>query len=37
GEWTKEEEGDDSNKVLAVSFYPRTELVEPLEWKALEN
>ncbi|GJX49271.1 hypothetical protein Tco_0276116 [Tanacetum coccineum] len=36
-EWTKEEEGDDPNKVLAVSFYPRTEPVEPLEWRALEN
>ncbi|GJV35810.1 DNA-directed DNA polymerase [Tanacetum coccineum] len=34
GEWTEEEEGDDPNKVLAVSFYPRTKLVEPLEWKA---
>ncbi|GJW89956.1 hypothetical protein Tco_0167509 [Tanacetum coccineum] len=29
--------GGDSNEVLAVSFYPRTEPVEPLEWKALEN
>ncbi|GKE90214.1 hypothetical protein Tco_1567689 [Tanacetum coccineum] len=37
GEWTKEEEGDDPNKVLAVSFYLRTEPVEPLEWKAPEN
>ncbi|GJR04733.1 zf-CCHC domain-containing protein [Tanacetum coccineum] len=38
GEWTEEEEeGDDLNKVFAVSFYPRTEPVEPLEWKALEN
>ncbi|GJS84981.1 DNA-directed DNA polymerase [Tanacetum coccineum] len=27
GEWTEEKEGDDPNKVLAVSFYPRTELV----------
>ncbi|GKD86500.1 DNA-directed DNA polymerase [Tanacetum coccineum] len=32
-----EEEGDDPNKVFAVSFYPRTEPVKPLEWKALEN
>ncbi|GJR92095.1 reverse transcriptase domain-containing protein [Tanacetum coccineum] len=31
----KEEE--DSNKALAVSFYPRTEPVEPLKWKASEN
>ncbi|GJX35458.1 hypothetical protein Tco_0247015 [Tanacetum coccineum] len=37
GEWTEEEEGDDPNEVLAVSFYPRTEPVEPLEWKAPEN
>ncbi|GJZ93778.1 DNA-directed DNA polymerase [Tanacetum coccineum] len=38
GEWTKEkEEGDDPNKVLAVSFYPRTEPVELLKWKAPEN
>ncbi|GJR39167.1 hypothetical protein Tco_1214851 [Tanacetum coccineum] len=35
GEWT--EEGYGSNKVLAISFYPRTELVEPLEWKDLKN
>nr|GEU69040.1 hypothetical protein [Tanacetum cinerariifolium] len=28
---------EDSNEVQAVSFYPRTEFVEPLEWKALEN
>ncbi|GJX96470.1 hypothetical protein Tco_0352268 [Tanacetum coccineum] len=34
--WTEEEE-EDSNKVLAVCFYPRTEPVEPLEWKAPEN
>nr|GEW78134.1 DNA-directed DNA polymerase [Tanacetum cinerariifolium] len=37
GEWTEEEEGDDPNEVLAVSFYPRTEPVEPLEWKAPKN
>ncbi|GJV75527.1 DNA-directed DNA polymerase [Tanacetum coccineum] len=37
GEWTKEEEGGDHNEVLAVSFYPRTEPVEPLEWKAPKN
>ncbi|GJW26001.1 DNA-directed DNA polymerase [Tanacetum coccineum] len=35
--WTKEEEEEDSNKALAVSFYPRTEPVEPLEWKAPKN
>ncbi|GKA42461.1 DNA-directed DNA polymerase [Tanacetum coccineum] len=37
GEWTEEEERDDPNEVLAVSFYPRTEPVEPLEWKAPKN
>ncbi|GJZ03892.1 hypothetical protein Tco_0537167 [Tanacetum coccineum] len=31
-----EEEGD-SKEVQDISFYPRTEPVEPLEWKALEN
>ncbi|GJW21896.1 hypothetical protein Tco_0032518 [Tanacetum coccineum] len=36
GKWTKEEE-EDSNNALAVSFYPRTEPMEPLEWKALDN
>ncbi|GKE28690.1 DNA-directed DNA polymerase [Tanacetum coccineum] len=36
GKWTEAEKGD-SNKVQAVSFYPRAEPVEPLEWKALEN
>ncbi|GJX31416.1 reverse transcriptase domain-containing protein [Tanacetum coccineum] len=34
---TTEEEEEDSNKALAVSFYPRAEPVEPLEWKTLEN
>ncbi|GJX62363.1 reverse transcriptase domain-containing protein [Tanacetum coccineum] len=34
---TEEEEGDDSNEVFAVSYYPRTEPVEPLERKASEN
>ncbi|GKD60196.1 putative reverse transcriptase domain-containing protein [Tanacetum coccineum] len=37
GKRTEEEEGEDSNKALAVSFYPRTEPVEPLEWKAPED
>ncbi|GJU81035.1 hypothetical protein Tco_1283400 [Tanacetum coccineum] len=36
--WTKEEEEeDDSNKVLSISFYPRIEPMKPLEWKAPEN
>ncbi|GJY33853.1 reverse transcriptase domain-containing protein [Tanacetum coccineum] len=33
----EDEEEEDSNKALVVSFYPRTEQVEPLEWKAPEN
>ncbi|GKA27012.1 hypothetical protein Tco_0713180 [Tanacetum coccineum] len=37
GKWTKEEEEEDSNKALVVSFYPRSEPVEPLEWKAPDN
>ncbi|GJY42203.1 hypothetical protein Tco_0429473 [Tanacetum coccineum] len=37
GKWAKKEEGGDSNKVHAVSFYPGTEPIEPLEWKAPEN
>nr|GEV64081.1 hypothetical protein [Tanacetum cinerariifolium] len=37
GKWTEVGEEEDFNKVQAVSFHPRTELVEPLEWKALEN
>ncbi|GJY51120.1 hypothetical protein Tco_0441967 [Tanacetum coccineum] len=34
GKWTEEEEEEDSNKVLVVSFYPRTKPVESLKWKA---
>ncbi|GJY61498.1 DNA-directed DNA polymerase [Tanacetum coccineum] len=37
GKWTEDEEDEDFNKALAVSFYPRTKPVKPLEWKALEN
>ncbi|GJW58530.1 DNA-directed DNA polymerase [Tanacetum coccineum] len=37
GKWTEVEEEEDSNEVQAVSFYPRTESVEPLEWKASKN
>ncbi|GKB32968.1 DNA-directed DNA polymerase, partial [Tanacetum coccineum] len=33
GKWIEKEEKEDSNKALAVSFYPRVEPVEPLEWK----
>ncbi|GKA41294.1 DNA-directed DNA polymerase, partial [Tanacetum coccineum] len=36
GKWTEEEEEEDSNNALAVSFYPKAEPVEPLEWKTLE-
>ncbi|GJV48982.1 hypothetical protein Tco_1439194 [Tanacetum coccineum] len=35
--WIEEEEEEDCNKVHEVSFYPRTEPVEQLEWKALKN
>ncbi|GJV70880.1 hypothetical protein Tco_1490875 [Tanacetum coccineum] len=35
--WTKAEDKGDSNEVQEVSFYPRTESVEPLEWKSPEN
>ncbi|GKE24738.1 hypothetical protein Tco_1436250 [Tanacetum coccineum] len=37
GEWMEAEEGKYLDEVRAFSFYPRAELVEPLEWKALEN
>ncbi|GKD00150.1 DNA-directed DNA polymerase [Tanacetum coccineum] len=37
GEWIEAEEGRYSDEVRAVSFYPRAEPVEQLEWKALEN
>nr|GEY79639.1 RNA-directed DNA polymerase homolog [Tanacetum cinerariifolium] len=36
GKWT-EEEKEDSSEVFVVSFYQRTESVEPLKWKAPEN
>ncbi|GKC90280.1 reverse transcriptase domain-containing protein [Tanacetum coccineum] len=35
--WAKEEDEEGSNKAHAVSFYPRTEPIEPLEWKAPKN
>ncbi|GJX36328.1 hypothetical protein Tco_0247885 [Tanacetum coccineum] len=34
---TEEDEKEDSNKSLTISFYPRIEPVEPLEWKASDN
>nr|GEX85679.1 hypothetical protein [Tanacetum cinerariifolium] len=37
GTCVKAEEDGDPNKVHAVSFYPRTETVEPLEWKASKS
>ncbi|GKB05097.1 hypothetical protein Tco_0833292 [Tanacetum coccineum] len=37
GKWTEEENEGDSNEVKEVSFYPRTEPIEPLKWKAPEN
>ncbi|GKF15606.1 hypothetical protein Tco_0057068, partial [Tanacetum coccineum] len=37
GKWAEVEEEGDYNEVQAVSFYPRTEPAEPLEWKALKN
>ncbi|GKE99699.1 hypothetical protein Tco_0023050 [Tanacetum coccineum] len=37
GKWAEEEEEEDSNKVHAVFFYPGTESIEPLEWKAPKN
>ncbi|GJV73512.1 DNA-directed DNA polymerase [Tanacetum coccineum] len=37
GKWTEDEEEEDSNKALTVSFYPRTYPVEPLKWKTSKN
>ncbi|GKF44644.1 hypothetical protein Tco_0131196, partial [Tanacetum coccineum] len=38
GKWAEEEEEkEDSNEVHVVSFYPGTEPIEPLKWKAPEN
>ncbi|GJT29354.1 hypothetical protein Tco_0909629 [Tanacetum coccineum] len=37
GEWMKAEEGRNSDKVRSVSFYPRAEPVELLEWKSTET
>ncbi|GJY93957.1 hypothetical protein Tco_0509739 [Tanacetum coccineum] len=35
--WTEETEDGDFNNALVISFYPRTEPVEPLEWKTSKN
>ncbi|GJV78657.1 reverse transcriptase domain-containing protein [Tanacetum coccineum] len=35
--WTEDEEEEDSNKALTISFYPRTYPVELLKWKTLKN
>nr|GEW82038.1 hypothetical protein [Tanacetum cinerariifolium] len=37
GEWIEAKEGEDSDEVQAVSFYPRVKTIEPLKWKAPEN
>ncbi|GKB74993.1 DNA-directed DNA polymerase, partial [Tanacetum coccineum] len=37
GKWTGEEENEGSNNALAISFYPKAEPVEPLEWKTPDN
>ncbi|GKA78221.1 hypothetical protein Tco_0784758 [Tanacetum coccineum] len=37
GKWVEAEEDGDPNEVQAVSFYPRTEPFEPLEWKSPKN
>ncbi|GJZ11753.1 hypothetical protein Tco_0546512 [Tanacetum coccineum] len=37
GKWTDIEDEIDSEKVQAISFYPRREPIEPLEWRALKN
>ncbi|GKC72049.1 hypothetical protein Tco_1117932 [Tanacetum coccineum] len=37
GEWVEPNEKCNPEEIRAVSFYPRQEQVEPLEWKAPEN
>nr|GEV33343.1 DNA-directed DNA polymerase [Tanacetum cinerariifolium] len=37
GKWIKVEEEQDRKEIHAVSFYPKPEPIEALEWKALEN
>ncbi|GJY32357.1 hypothetical protein Tco_0415852 [Tanacetum coccineum] len=36
GKWIETEKEDNPEEIRAVSFYPRQEPIEPLEWKALE-
>nr|GEW14717.1 hypothetical protein [Tanacetum cinerariifolium] len=37
GKWIETEEEDNPEEIRVVSFYPRQEPIEPLEWQALEN
>ncbi|GJZ87521.1 hypothetical protein Tco_0659131 [Tanacetum coccineum] len=37
GKWAEAEEEQDAKEIYAVSFYPKQESIEPLEWKAPEN
>ncbi|GJV23712.1 hypothetical protein Tco_1376407 [Tanacetum coccineum] len=37
GKWIKTEEEDNPEEIQAISFCPRQEPIELLEWKALEN
>ncbi|GJV36780.1 hypothetical protein Tco_1409257 [Tanacetum coccineum] len=37
GEWVEPNDKCNPEEIWAVSFYPRQEHVEPLEWKAPEN
>ncbi|GJX00312.1 hypothetical protein Tco_0184225 [Tanacetum coccineum] len=37
GKWIKAEEEHNLKEIRAVSFYPRPEQIEPLEWKVSEN
>nr|GEW28983.1 DNA-directed DNA polymerase [Tanacetum cinerariifolium] len=35
--WIDNKETDEAEEVQAITFYPRKELIKPLEWKILEN
>nr|GEU53151.1 putative zinc finger, CCHC-type [Tanacetum cinerariifolium] len=37
GKWIETEKEDNPEEIRVVSFYPRQEPIEPLEWQALEN